>query len=125
MQTMTAITLRGELDDALFAHIDWKYGLREAAVYRDTGLPVEEIESCDCCKFGHWMQSLPGFLRVTPEAREVDRLHREFHACAGKIARRISNCEFDAAISDLSGRQYNALSAKLTKAVARWKLAVS
>ncbi|WP_323786343.1 CZB domain-containing protein [Thalassovita sp.] len=124
MQTQTAILLQDELDDAMRAHSDWKLRLREAAVYGDTDLPVEEIKSDVCCDFGEWLQSLPHFLRNSGEVREVDRLHKMFHACAGGIAEQIYLGQFDIAISNLSGHEYNDLSVELAKAMMRWKLAV-
>ncbi|MBR9652522.1 CZB domain-containing protein [Thalassovita aquimarina] len=125
MQMQMAITLWKELDVALQEHGAWKKRLRDVAVRRETDLPVADIRSPACCRFGEWLNALPPILRISRDARKVERLHAAFHACAGDIAEQISKGEFNKAFAALSGEEYNALSADLSRAISRWQLAAA
>jgi hypothetical protein len=125
VETGTAIALREELIQALQAHADWKQFLYDSARRRETDLPVAHIKCHDCCRFGAWMNALPPFLRISRDAREVNRLHEEFHACAGTIAEMIVRGEFPQAHAALNGEDYNRLSVELERAVSRWHMAAA
>ena len=123
MQAQMASALYEDMDAALHNHEAWKLRLRQAVARRETDFAVSSIKCDRSCAFGDWFQSLPRILRLSREAREVERSHARFHACAAAIVDKIANGDFDTAISELSGRVYNDKSAALINAMTRWKLA--
>lgn len=112
------------LSDAIKAHAGWKMRLRKAAMRKDRDLPVDTICRDDCCDFGKWLNRLPSNLQSTPEAQKVRQLHTQFHIQAGRVAKQISDAQFDQALQSLETGGYVSTSKDLTRAVAAWKLKV-
>ena len=71
--------------------------------------------------FGKWLLAIPpGAAEPGALARARD-LHREFHATAGDIARKIAGGEAEAALRDLTGPLFNDRSSALARHLMTWK----
>ncbi|CUH67633.1 diguanylate cyclase [Thalassovita gelatinovora] len=118
---MNTQDMRAELNDALGRHAAWKIRLREAAISKETDLPVDMIKRDDCCKFGKWLQALPAETRNSTEAQTVQDLHAKFHSVAGNVAEQIAAGQIDGALAALDGQVYKTSSDSLARAVTHWR----
>ncbi len=79
--------LAKNIKEAIGSHGAWKLKLKTAVTMGYCDLPVTDA-SCDHdCNFGKWLHS-PNFdaeTRMGAPYRVINRLHAEFHKCAGSV----------------------------------------
>ncbi|MEP2715640.1 CZB domain-containing protein [Pseudophaeobacter sp.] len=114
-------TLSEEIDAALLSHVAWKHRLRKAAFAKDTSIPVKEVASDSCCRFGKWLASLDPNDQRKYHFDRVKTLHTEFHNKAGLIAQMLSDGKVETALATLNGADYNLKSKELASALMEWK----
>jgi hypothetical protein len=80
--------IRTQIGEALGAHGVWKMKLKTAIATGRAPADPAEIARDDRCQFGQWIRTLKAdpAQRANPDLAQVDRLHAEFHRCAGRVA---------------------------------------
>ena len=111
-----------DLDKAIGAHADWKIKLRRALDEHET-LDAERL-SADChCELGQWLHG-PGRVALgsNPTFLSCVEAHRDFHAAAGAVARKINAKDYAAATAQLDiGSAFANASTAVAVAVRRLK----
>jgi hypothetical protein len=111
-----------DIERAIGAHSQWMVQLRQAVVDALSGIDVERIRADNLCEFGKWLHG-PG---LSPDERlrdhylEVQRLHAEFHALAGRIVELAAAGQVAEAYTLLYG-EYMTLSGRLILAMRAWQ----
>ncbi len=115
-----------EINKALFAHGAWKMRLRSAISKGDSELTSEQVKRDDCCEFGKWLRSssIEPEIRASKPHQVISRLHKEFHASAGKVLEEAVRDHRDSAISLLKG-EFGDCSQTLIIALTKWKRQLS
>ena len=115
-----------EINKAIAAHGVWKLRLREAIESGSSEYRPETVALDSACDFGKWLHSIPDADRPEEYWVKADRLHKAFHAEAGRILK-LALDEFTqealASVSDLQG-QFVITSIELTNTLYAWKKAV-
>lgn len=113
------------LDHAIAAHAKWKFTLRKAIESGTSEWTVETARTDDRCEFGRWLRALPLPQRMTPHAREVVRLHAEFHARAAHVLElALAHRKHEATAAMALQSDFAQTSSKLTQAMTAWKKAL-
>jgi hypothetical protein len=105
-------------------HAEWRAGLRRLVLEARPGMEPEEMAREDACAFGRWWLSpeVPGVLRCSPAAREVERYHADLHACACAALRKAALGDRTGALADLGpGGALARADAALAEALAAWE----
>lgn len=83
--------LANHLRDAIASHFGWQLHMKSALQSGNSHTTSEEAARCDLCDFGKWLGD-PQIVHDHGESvqyRVINRLHREFHQCAGEIIHKI------------------------------------
>jgi hypothetical protein len=105
-------------------HAEWRSGLRRLVMEAGPQTDPEEMGREDACAFGRWWHSpeLPGALRCSPAAREVEQHHADLHACACAVLRKAASGDRAGALADLRpGGALARADAALAEALAAWE----
>ncbi|KPP86233.1 MAG: Methyl-accepting chemotaxis protein I (serine chemoreceptor protein) [Rhodobacteraceae bacterium HLUCCO07] len=118
------VAAKQEITDAIGAHGTWKMRLQTAAQTGRLQGRAVDLARDDLCRFGQWLGGLPPEMAGTDTAREVKRLHREFHNLAGGVARQVEAGDTAGARATLETGQLGECSTQLARALTSWKMAL-
>lgn len=92
-------SLETSLHDAIGSHFGWQLHMKTSLKNGKSSTSAAEAGRCDCCEFGKWLidPQVQHDLADTVQYRVIDRLHREFHHCAGQIIAQIEAGDLEAA----------------------------
>jgi len=107
---------------AIAAHGLWKVRLKDAIrTGHAADVKVEKVARPDECEFGKWFYGLPPAARCHPRAKDVERLHLEFHLAVAKVLRLALDRQAAPAQDALDKGPISALSAELILALKSWE----
>jgi len=115
-------SLVDEIDNALAAHAAWRQKLTTAIRTGHLDSSPHDITCDDRCAFGQWLQgpSLNAAVKQSKPYQITRRLHAEFHAVAGQVARLAEDSKGGEAFA-LLDNEYAARSETLTRALKKWR----
>jgi len=92
-------SLESSLLDAIGSHFGWQLHMKTALQNGKSSASSSEAGRCDHCEFGKWLADpqVQHDLADTVQYRVIDRLHREFHQCAGQVIAEIEAGDLKAA----------------------------
>ena|SRR6218665_3572831 len=111
-----------EITSAIGAHGAWKLRLRTAISHGSSDVTPEIVAKDDQCAFGKWLHgsSLDADIRAGKPYEVVQRLHADFHRCAGDVLRKaVSGQARDA--NTLFEGEFTERSQILVTALTKWK----
>jgi len=115
-----------DIDKVIAAHAQWKTKFR-AAITRKEQLNATDIGRDDLCELGRWIHGT-GKIRLGQDAGFVQLLneHRQFHHCAGAVARTINQRRWEQALQMIEGQsEFGHASQQVTATLSRMKAQVS
>lgn len=108
---------------AINAHGQWKLRLKQAIATGNITDDPQEVSLDTRCDFGQWMHGST----LTPEIKAskpylvINRLHSEFHTCAGRILT-LANEGNSAKADAMMKGEFNDLAKKLILTLTKWKM---
>lgn len=114
-------TLHTALRQAIGAHFSWQLHLKSGIDHGKAPMPVDQASACDCCDFGKWLAApeQKAALGESVQFRVIDRLHREFHLCAGRVVEQIALGDLEAAYRLLE-TEFKPQSEHLVAGLSKW-----
>lgn len=110
------------IDKAILAHGAWRQRLATAIETGSSEFTEAQVRVDDRCDFGKWFYSLPNDLRANAQAKEVQKLHAEFHLAAAKVLALVKQGRIeDAKLAMSSKAEYASISGQLVLALMGWK----
>jgi hypothetical protein len=83
---MTQDEIERQILDAIDAHGAWKTRLRRAARDGAADFDAAELARDDTCAFGQWLCSIERGTVAPGRIERIKKMHRAFHAEAGRVA---------------------------------------
>lgn len=110
-----------QINKALLAHGAWKMRLSSAIDSGSCEFIPTQVQVDNRCDFGKWFYELPAKERETEAAKNIQKLHAEFHTEAARILNMALKGEKNAALkSMLPGEKYSIISGHLVLAMNQW-----
>ena len=110
------MSLKSEIDAAIMAHENWKTLLSTSIDTGATHININEAKDDTICQFGRWLYgpTIPQAIKNTPLFQEINKLHSEFHQCAGVVLTLIQEGHLDQAKAMMNeGGKYANISSEL------------
>lgn len=114
---MNDFDIRKEIISAVGSHAKWKLRLRQAAIFGETGISVDEISCHDSCTLGVWLKKLETRIQNPGDLAQVNKLHTDLHHLAGNMAQRINAGDGSDVAAELIEGPFVDLSNALKKAI--------
>ncbi|MBI3564746.1 MAG: bacteriohemerythrin [Elusimicrobia bacterium] len=116
------MNLHREITKAVSAHGGWKTRLARAIVTKTSEIPVEAARVDDRCEFGRFLRAQADpKVKGSPRHAECLRLHRLFHAEAGRVlALALEGKDVEALRAVGADGEYARLTAALTAEMTAW-----
>jgi hypothetical protein len=114
--------LQVEVDNAITAHGMWKRRLRMVIETGKSEWSPEGVRPDNLCAFGKWLHALPSLTKSSPEWKEIQALHADFHVEAARVLQLAldgKRAEADAALG--AGSRFGSISSNLVGALMNWK----
>lgn len=114
-------TLHTALRQAIGAHFSWQLHLKAGIDAGKAPMPAAQAHACDCCDFGKWLAApeQQATLSDSVQFRVIDRLHKAFHHCAGRVVEQIEAGDAAAARA-LLDTEFKPQSEHLVAGLSKW-----
>jgi hypothetical protein len=117
------MSLEHNLQVAITSHERWKAKLAAAIENGSAGMEIADVCRDDVCPFGQWLYgwTLTPAARLDPSYIIVQFLHANFHECAGRVVRLLSEGkDAEARALMASDGEYVKISDQLVAALLSW-----
>lgn len=113
---------KDSINTAMRAHSHWKTHLKSAIATGESQFTPNIVRVDTECDFGKWLHKLSLQDKSTPEFKEINKLHIEFHKMAALILELALTDKRDEAKAKISiGSEYGLITANLVQALEAWK----
>ena len=114
------------IQSAISAHAKWKLILQAAITVGHSKLNIRDVSCNNNCAFGKWLESddFGSDLREGVPFRVINRLHTDFHKCAGDVLA-LATTERATEATILLDGEFTAKSDKLMRGLRKWQREVT
>ncbi len=119
---MSVDQLGTQIKEAIGSHGAWKLKLKTAITVGYSESAPDDVRCDEKCNFGKWLHSsaIDEQTRQGAPYRVINRLHSEFHKCAGDVLEFATTDQADQATQLLNG-EFTQRSEKLVRGLLKWR----